>query len=459
MPTIVASGEIPHEENKRIFESINTQGLCSYKKIQKTITPNPVTQIQGLDGCICVNYVNLEGAGELDVQLALETAVSEEYCGVYGISLERQWPFQRIQSPALLQMEATERLMNSAVFVLQPPKKAKAEYELQYGHKAVVAFYELGGSSLRDAFAQNRDKSVLTGKKIPHSARVTEIKTTKSFSMQEVLAILVPEHLFQMAESIFKTNVISVPKKQQVLESIPEILHIYHDQKIDKPLRVDAPNYSDVLARFVREKQITEFSLHAVRLLTNFDFVTRKIVGVSRNQPLLKNANAHIMRHDSDDSAWISVHKVYGRSKEDMIARLERNQSLPRTHLDRVRLAAKYSTDIFDQLSRQTGDGVLSYVYQLSKPQREILEKMGIEIVQLPFADAIHYPRELTHKVTQVTQDFKTITESAQKIQSIYRGFWARKVICELQEKKSAFAQAESELAKALVAINKLSYP
>jgi hypothetical protein len=140
--------------------SIHKNGLIPLNKIPPNVLSNTVTQSQNVDGDICINYVNLNGATESEANLALNIAIEEEFTGVYGICLERQWPFQRFSSPKLVHLEATERLMQSVVFILTPPFKLPITTDkVRNAQKpTTIAFYEPGCD---EGFSQSRDRSLV----------------------------------------------------------------------------------------------------------------------------------------------------------------------------------------------------------------------------------------------------------------------------------------------------------
>lgn len=102
--------------------------------------------------------------------------------------------------------------MQSVVFTLTPPLKLPMIIDNVHNAEkpTKIAFYEFEGQG----FSQARDRSVVTGKKIAYSNHITEIKTSHCFSKEEMHAVLVPEHLYAIAQKIFiGVAIISVPKK------------------------------------------------------------------------------------------------------------------------------------------------------------------------------------------------------------------------------------------------------
>ncbi len=449
--TSVSTQKSKEKAIQAIFRSIEKKGLVPLASIPSTVLVNPVTNAS--EGNICVNFVNLDQADKNDAELAMKVAIDEEFMGVYGICLERQWPFQRFTSPELLKAEASERLMHSVVFILAPPARyPHTNTEIRGAQQPTeIALYQPLMTSDRDGFSQSRDKSVITGQTMPYSNRVTEIKTIHHFAKNEVLAVLVPEHLQSMATETFtQIPIIPVAKKTLTLNSIPQLLTLYHNEKLKKPLTVEAPDYFGALSKFCAEKKnLTKFSLHAVRLHTNFDFIVRPITQVSTNQQLITSTNATVAVQYADDSAWIVVHKNFGVSKQNLLTKL---QTLNVSYYSKIEKGCQPAMAVYTQLAELKGEATLHNVYgELSMPQLSLLTALDVKIIKLDHFYMLKFLPELTDKVEKVVKDFeKSIQEdaglkklfqevqaenAALKIQTLIRGSRARSIFQELQEK------------------------
>lgn len=467
MPIQINIKLVQDNANSQIIDSIARTNLCSLKKVSSSILVNPVLQIQGLEGNICLNYLNLTKSSAAEFDLALQTAVHEEYTGIYGILLERQWPFQRIESDSLLQREATERLINSLVFILKPPPKKIGRVSIfcKNGEvEASLAAYEVNNGIPTDGFSQSRDKSVISGKTLPHSVRITEIKTTHVFSKSEMQAILVPEHLVSLVEKKFTgVTIIAVPTQDITLRSIPHILSILHDQKITKPINVKAPDYLLSLSTYIKENKLEECSIHAVRLHTSFDFTMRTIQGIASatSQNVISKSNATVIPDQRGDDDWIIVHKSYGISKEPVQERLK-NQSFPEKYLERMKTASKHHSNIYDQLVKSKGNRGLSIIYdKLSLPQIEQLERLNVQVVSQDNFMMISFDPAVKNKVKTICNNKLFMQQAAIIIQSTWRGFWSRKIVTDYKENKSKLVLAEQALEEATLQLeqskNKLS--
>ncbi len=474
--TIISIQKSKEDATNAIFLSVNERGLRPLNMIPTTILTNPVTHAN--EGNICVNYVNLVLANEKDAALALDVAVNEEYCGIYGICLERQWPFQRFNSPELLKLEASERLMNSVVFILAPPEKnPEKSNEVHAAQKPTqIAFYEKGKTE-PDGFSQSRGRSIITGKEAPYSNRVTEIKTIHQFTKKEVLAVLVPEHLQSMATAIFTTlPIIAVGTKILTLNSLPRILMYYHDELLKKPLTVEAPDYLDALNKFCAKKGTVHFSLHAVRLHTTFDFTVRPITQVKTAQRLIDSSCSSVAVNYEDDSAWLIVHKNFAIPKQKIITNLKERTSLPERNLSKFEKGCQSTMALCTELTKLKGEALFSIVHgELSFPQLSLLADLGVKVIKLDHFYALNYLPKVKKEVTNVVEQFKSIQESAAlkiqsrirgycartlfqksiqedaalKIQTHIRGYRVRTFFQEVQEKREQLKKAQEELTRA----------
>jgi len=460
MPIQPPVKNVQSQANQAVFESISKNGLCATSKIRSKVLVNHVTQTPDLFKNICVNYVNLTHADENARRLALETAVLEEYCGIYGISLERQWPFQRFENSDLFKQEAVERLMNCVVFVLNPPTLGTRMAKPSGAQKACeISFYEHEHDE-PDDFAHQRDKNLLTGRTHPYTHRVTEIKTTHTFLLNEMQAILAPLDLVDDIKHVFKgINVIPVPDKPMTFRSIPDISKRFHNEAIKEPITLTAPDFLEALLALTAEKSMQKFSIHAVRLNTTFDFTLRPIAALSKHKDLFKKVHAQVFAEGPDDFGWAIVHKNYGVSKAKLLEHLTKTEALPPDYLSNVGLAMKPFFPLFDELSKAKGALVINNVYaNLSKPQTALLEKMGVSIVQHHEFYVLSHLPTIKQQVLRIVDDFNSLeNQSATKIQASFRGFWTRRVIEDVKNAKHQLALAKEVLDRAEDKLNQLN--
>ena len=109
---------------KKALDSINQLGIVPLGKINtQGYTPNFVVGSEGTQENVCVNYLNLAACSPAVKKDAIHEAVWEEYTGIFGISLERAWPFSFPKNGLLFAQEIQSRLSANIVFVLEPPKR------------------------------------------------------------------------------------------------------------------------------------------------------------------------------------------------------------------------------------------------------------------------------------------------------------------------------------------------
>lgn len=451
MTLSISHQAIQASANTKMMESINKHGLCSLKEIPKDILTNPVLQTQDLDGNICVNYLNLENASTAEIVQAVQVAVFEEYCGVYGISLERQWPFQRFQSKELLHQEMYERLNHSIVFMLRPPTLAKARYS--HLPNSVVASYTLTENGNLDGITQSRGRNLLDFSR-DSCSRISEIKTTHHFSKIEIKAAFVPERLYEMAKGIFTNiRIISVSSCMKTFKAIPEILKIFHDQALDRDVSVEVPDYYAAITSFINENKIEECSLHAVRLQTQFDFITRSVESVDTVANILKATSATKQHVYLDRSAWATVHKNYGFSKKELLNRVKK--AINREHFTKMEKANRQSLALCEGLIKAKGENVLTYLYQsLTQYQIKSLIKIDVKIVEQPFCKILNFKDIVKSQVEKI---INTKNQSVIHLQAVYRGFFARKKIKQYQLKAQQLAIAQAEYKEAELSLKRLS--
>lgn len=431
-----------------VLQSINHHGLVPLSQIPKSVLANPVAQVQSIDGDICVNYVNLRKADSAETRLALSLAVEEEWCGIYGICLERQWTFQRFSSIELLQAEASARLMQSIVFILNPPQKKIGNCIVSGGELSTdIVSYEPG----KDGFAQQRARSVSTGLKMAYSNRITEVKTPHNFKKNEIKAVFVPEQLVDMAREFFTDlKIIPVISKVVTLHAIPKILELYHNEILKKPLKVEAPDYLGAIHTFCENEHLTTFSLHAVRLHTDFDFIVRPISRVTGNEHIIHSTYAKIAKQFDDDSAFIIVHKNYGQSKLNLIERLRVHKFLPEDCIVKMERGCQFSIAMNTNLTQLKGGLIISNAYKdLSEVQLSLLVDPDIKVIKAERFYVLAYPLRLEEYVNTVVNKFHVMQESVTKIQAFTRGSRTRTFFEDYRQKQEnlKIAQQEFKLA------------
>lgn len=455
MNSTICYQAIQTSENIKILASIDEHGLRPLSQISPDILTNPVLQTQDLDGNICVNYLNMEKASPQERIEAIQVAIFEEYCGVYGICLERQWPFQRFTSQPLLHQEMSERLNHSIVFMLRPPGLYKGVYSSLSSYS--VASYTSDHDRPADGVTQNRGRNLLDCSK-DSCGRISEIKTTHHFSKADIFAAFVPEPLCEIAREVLKDiQIVPVTSCTKTFKAIPEILAIFHDHVLDKEVSLSIPDYFSSISSYINEKRITECSLHAVRMHTQFDFITRRIESVDLSADLLKEISAKVHHVDPDQSAWITVHKNYGLSKEKLINKLRKNfaENNFENYFHKIIEANRSSMALIEKLIKAKGKDCLTYLYQSLTPyQIRSLENIRVKVIQQSFCYVLSFKKTVQKRVEEILDSHR---QPAIYLQALFRGFFVRKVINQYKQKREQLAIAQLEYRQAERAFNQLN--
>ncbi len=362
MPKRIADVEqkiIEHRDLQiqKTFRSIQQHGIVpmdALEKVEKDCQPTFIFGSAETQKNVCVNYLDLKNSSIGECKRAIKFAVWEEYTGIFGISLERIWSLDVQKDPKLVASEIIERLRNNIVLVLKPPTNvSKVSQPIKKGDssKPVTTTnlcYQL--RNLRGMMVSADGISQIGGECLTleqlSTEQVMEIKTDHKFNKEEILAVLIPENLIHLLPVGFnehfsgKINSVPMTSKLMPINKIPEILKIIHGETIPSGMmEVRVPDYEGVLCNKILP-QYKQFSLHAVRLQTRFDFMARFVANLNDSASILKDALACNLVEYPDHSGWVLVHKskitdLKKRFSEADIVRLKLNG----THLlesDRV---------------------------------------------------------------------------------------------------------------------------
>lgn len=433
--------ETAKKSNLSILNSIYTHGLISPHKIKDGVLTNQTTQTSELHENLCVNYVNFKDASPQEKENAYTAAFDEEYLGVFGVSLERSHPFQKISN---CQLEIQERIMHQVVFVLRPPQLFKVKQVLPGASvPAELSFYN---PNYKDGFSQARQKSVFTNKDVASCHRVTEIKTTYHFVPKDFIAILAPEFLYQACQEIFAgIEVIPVPSQPRSLKCLPEMLGYSFNEKLKNSQELNVPDYASTLKDYCAAKNLTQFSLHAVRLNTAFDFTIRPVIDWHQHQPFLASLKAQVIPQD-DHMAWAVLHKQHGISKKPLLENLKK--IMPEKHMSSLMKMNQHALQNFEQLAALKGEFNLNIIYTpLHAGQIHYLVKNGINLIRSAHFYMTHCPHDKTALLKQVVENFEAIEQqAATKIQAHFRGHR-----CQMFFKRYQKAKQEMELNKSVL--------
>ncbi len=300
-----------NELNTGTLKSLAKNGLVSLSA-NNNITNGRIFGADDQSPELSVNYINL--TGKHDIDRVLSTALWEEYTGVFGVSLERVFPFIWHNNSAELTKQINARLKNSILFVLTPPKTniSAAGFSVpsnvsSTGYSCPKLVYTL------DDGAAQAQGALLSGADIK-SPEVFEIKTNKSFNLKkDVIAAFVPSDIFELAEQCFqniKIKLIKVDYKDAVIKKHPQIIEKLFKQYLDAPITVKIPDYEKALREHITTVY-KQFSLHVVRLTNEFDINMRFVADCSKSIDVLRKNLLKTVHKNSDNSGWAMF--SYGR--------------------------------------------------------------------------------------------------------------------------------------------------
>lgn len=374
---------VANQAQVKSLMSIREHGLIPLDRQSNQALPNAAINIQSIGRNICVNHVNLTNATPEETTTALHVAVYEEYCGIYGILAERQWEFQRSNDEKIKLQEIEERLQSSIVFILEPPKKTSIKMLKMPGNNQPieVQFYEFHGQNeFTDGHSQERGRSLLD-ESIMRANRVTEIKTMHSFRPSEILAALVPTQLIRVFQEIFVNTSIKLIEAHLVQKEfirIPKFLEFLHNEKHEKKFVVKCPDFMNTLSAFVdKDPKTKNFSLHAVRLHTPFDFMPRYVVNCKNHNDFLEKNHAEILSIVKND-AWVAFHKSISTSRNKIIERLKLNSRHVKI-AEKIEKNTKIQEEKFQKIKSLQG-GFELFCYTKSVTPEKIAELKNREV-------------------------------------------------------------------------------
>jgi hypothetical protein len=444
--------------NSNIFDSIAQNGLVPLGSIDKKCLVNFVLGTSPkVQQNICVNYLDLQGCNEKKINAAITVALWEEYTGLFGISLERAWPFSSCQQQNIFIDQVKQRIFQNIVFVLKPPAEKVIACKIPNTNKSIQVCYQKNNFFSTDGFSQVRGL-FLTGSSDVTSEHVTEIKTEKHFSSDDILAVLVPEHLMALAKKYFPDsfNIITVPmaKPHVALSRIPTILSLLHGQLVAEggALTCPAPDYEKIL----KEKIIPQygnFSLHAVRLITPYDISMRYIDNLSNTQKILEATQAEIVTRYADGSGWALVHasQVFKPSDKAVkrLASASAGISVDKFTLERVNAIFR------DGLMAAKGShAMINYFDTLNEQARRNLSALGIKGVALNGYTVLSMPEQYKDQIHKdmnavLREGEARLKAAATCLQNLVRGHQVRTLIMQYKTAQEQYALARQRLAEA----------
>ncbi len=478
--------EFTEETNKTILTSINKKGLVPLHKLPRTLPINSIFGSHITQQCICVNHLSLEELKEEQVDTALDVAIEEEYTGIFGISLERAWPLEQVTNPKKVAEQIFQRLNANIVFVLKPPQaklkqpqcvvtKAAQDKLVNRKHLTANEYAKLQvvtkGYHAVDTFTQIREQHILSGKNTDSKA-VTEIKTHYSFTPEDVLFVLVPTELLEIARqtlTVYQDRIIEVKPTDNLVNiyKIPAVLTNIHGHAIP-PNMISSrpPNYKEAIKKHVLPNH-KSFSLHAVRMNVNpYDAEVRYIENLKESKELIKQTSAKVVSPTpGTNGGWALVHK----SKTKKSQRELLKQTLP----TRLRQSGRDESKSRTQLLQAKGNHKMVRIKNwkplsqqpLSNNQCRALHHEKISGVyfdgQYFFSYATQKQKELlchTDKLEQLGTELKEQEQqkedkhkynAATTLQSLFRGWHTRKSYAKFQETRKDLSVSKKNLSDA----------
>lgn len=361
---------IANEARTKSLTSIRNQGLVPLEHQSNLLQSNSVFNTESSKKNICVNYVNLKDKTADEAEVALHVATHEEYCGIYGILMERQWGFHRYNDQKMKLEEIQQRLQSSVVFILKPPHKNPLCYKVPGCEEFIeIQFYQFSGvNALTDGFSQSRGRSLVTGTDVK-TQLVTEVKTIHQFAPVEILAALVPKNLMALAQTIFQNTaiqLIEVPLVEKEFSCIPAILKFLHNEAHEEKFLVKCPDYMESLKKLViGNSEMQRFAIHAVRLHTSFDFMPRYILNYENHSDFIQK-NHGVVVSSFENHAWVVFHKDICVSREKVITRL--SVKYPEK-AEQIKNATKLKEEKFQAIKKFQGEFELFVYYKTIAPE------------------------------------------------------------------------------------------
>lgn len=369
--------------------------------------------------------------------------------------MERRWSFQQPNDPELVLGEMSERLMNSIVFILQPPSRnecvVQAANEAQISPGTYVASYADG-----DGFSADRARARLlvgvSGQNAPSCNRIVEIKTSHQFPKSEILAILAPKELCDLAKKYFPDSPIRpVNRARKALHRIPGILKIMHGAMIAGIADVIAPDYYTAINEWQRETGRTRFSIHSVRLATSFDFDTRPVASLTASEAILTATKAKIMVRYENDSAWVLVHRAYSTNLTQYFERAK--IALPDVAYQGMRTALSEHLQWYDELSKAKGDWRFNKINTaLSQRQQAWLASVGVRLTphqRVPNTYYAYLPDHKQQVAQQIIDNVDRFESQVAKLSQVMQGFWTRKCMFKASQAQKKVLEARRALSQA----------
>lgn len=449
------------------LQSIRQKGLCSGKLLNDECVTS-ISQTNLEQDNLCVNYVNLNDLDQAAIERTIKDLTYEEFCGIFGISLERQWSFQdkrlsssNDQSPIFLN-EVQQRLLNSLVFVLKAPsKKEKIKHELRDPNDSNTVDFKAGTVVSRyrhdDGVSGDRAKGRRVDTFLPFRVQdlsIIELKTSHTFHSKDMLAVFAPKQLEKLVKQCLPNiEVIPVDSKNQTLYKLPEMLSFMHNEHLSQPVSTQVPDYEAALIHWQKRTKTKEFSTHCVRLATPYDFDIRPINASLPSAETLVKKLSGVIIEQQDNVQWVLFHRRYTFQLEAaLVNATKRNSNLSpifQQIKDCCQLLIKQQVELQKGRSQLTlqivNDDLTDYAH--------LLQAKGVKIIAHPAFTRkfyISYPTAQLEQTRHLIDNIERVKKEAVAIiAKTTCGFFSRKKLAHLKDAKQEVIKAKKALTEA----------
>lgn len=187
-----------------------------------------------------------------DPVYGLTCLVSSPESGMWSVTMERQF------CTSFSKQELSERLCSNVVFILKPPK------DLKYTEKDAPR-HTVGNTTL----VGGQGRAIYDVAQATHPFTY-ELKTTKKFSCDDILAVLCPRNMLELVRPHFRGKKIFSPIDLDLTIELPALVKLTMAKCPDQ-IQLRCPHYVDALQEFIKLTGNKKFAVHIARLPTERD--------------------------------------------------------------------------------------------------------------------------------------------------------------------------------------------
>ena len=297
--------KVAHSRNTALLESLARRGILPYDQARNTGYAVQTARHTAFQKHICVNQA-IPARDVFNGQLRPDTnnKVADIMCyedkfGIMSIALERSVGFLANSKNGkrhdfnLIDREIRARLLHNIVFLLKPPHVPDTQNRSQNLcdiHKVLVN-HEIKTYQENDQILIKKEghKCIHSSEKINKSLEYFnfEIRTEKNLDPSNILKILVPEPLAQLAQAHFVGDewygkLVVVEMTEISMFQLPSYTSMITDTAIAQPMKVKVPDYKSHILEILNNDQTVV--AYCARLNTSFDFRPVKANRVSPKQ-------------------------------------------------------------------------------------------------------------------------------------------------------------------------------